>query len=110
MRREHPFGQAKSLAVNYPDSDDFSWYECYLDDIFGAFLERYGDRGAAAIPLALHMIGRPRGTEGDESFPRDDLLAMSKFLAEAKPSESKVILGWRVNTRLFNVSLPAENT
>ena len=108
VRRDRPFGPAKSLAVNYPDSDDFPRYECYLDDIFGAFLERFGARGAAAIPLALHMIGRPRGTEGDESFPRDDLLAISKFLAEAKPSKSKVILGWRVNTRLFNVSLPAE--
>jgi hypothetical protein len=108
VRREHPFGKAQTLAVNYPDSDDFPRYECYLDDIFGAFLERYGARGAAAIPLALHMIGRPHGTEGEESFPRDDLLAISKFLAEAKPSESKVILGWRINTRLFTVSLPAE--
>lgn len=55
------------------------------------------------------MIGRPpRGTGDDKSFPRDDLLAISKFLAEARPSECKVILGWRVNTRSFSVSLPAK--
>ena len=109
VRREQPFGKAQSLAVNYPDSDDFPRYECYLDDIFGAFLERYRDREAAATPLALRMIGRPWGDGDDESFPRNDLLAISKLLAEAKPSESKIILGWRVNTRSFFVSLPSEN-
>jgi hypothetical protein len=41
-----------------------------------------------------------------ESFPRDDLLAVSKFLAKAKASERKTILGWEVNTRSFKVSLP----
>ena len=38
----------------------------------------------------------------DGSFPCDDLLlAISKFLAEAKLSESKVILSWQVNKGLL---------
>ncbi len=43
-----------------------------------------------------------------ESFPRDNLLTMSKILAEAKPSKRKAILGWVVDTRRFRVKLPRE--
>ena len=63
---------------------------------------------SAVEPAIFFMIGHPRRAGDEKSFPRDDLLALSKFLAEARPSESKVILGWRVNTRLFSVSLLAE--
>jgi hypothetical protein len=70
VRRGNPCNKAQSLAVNYPDADDFPCYECYLhDDIFAAFLERYGARGAY-----------------DQSIPRDNLLVISKFLAEAGSS------------------------
>jgi hypothetical protein len=69
---------------------------CHL---FGAFMDRKAERIAAAIPLALHIVGRPHDPSRQESFPRDNILAIPKFLAEAKPSESKVILGWIVDTR-----------
>ncbi|KAI2490826.1 hypothetical protein MHU86_23736 [Fragilaria crotonensis] len=52
-------------------------------------------------PLALHLVGRPCDPEVKETFPRDDILAIPKFLAEAKPSERKMILGgWIVDTPL----------
>ncbi|KAI2499833.1 hypothetical protein MHU86_14650 [Fragilaria crotonensis] len=63
-------------------------------------------KSAAAIPLALHLVGRPCDPEVKETFPRDDILAIPKFLAEAKPSERKMILGWIVDTRRFVVALP----
>jgi hypothetical protein len=43
-----------------------------------------------------------------ESFPQDNLLAVSKFLAEAKALERKTVLGWEVSTRVFKFSLPAD--
>ncbi len=56
----------------------------------------------------LHIVGRPHDPNGRESFPRDDILAIQKFLAEAKPSERKVILGWIVDTRKLSVALPQD--
>lgn len=50
VRRGDLFKKAQSLAVNYPDADDFPQYECYLS-IFGAILERYGARGLLRPPL-----------------------------------------------------------
>ncbi|KAI2503360.1 hypothetical protein MHU86_11080 [Fragilaria crotonensis] len=100
------FGKADYFAVNYPPYDDLPRFDCYLDDIFGAFNPRDAEKSAAAIPLALHLVGRPCDPEVKETFPRDDILAIPKFLAEAKPSERKMILGWIVDTRRFVVALP----
>ena len=109
VRRGDPFNNTQLLAVNYPDADDsFPRFECYLDDILGAFMESRGALGAAAIPLTLHMIRRAHESGDDESLPRDDVLVISKFLAEGKPSESKVILGLWVNTMAFSILLPSE--
>ena len=58
--------------------------------------------------MALHIVGRPNDTSNGESFPRDELLSLSKFLAEAKPSQRKIVLGWLVDTRAFVVKLPEE--
>jgi hypothetical protein len=93
--------------VDEPE-DDMARFDCYLDDIFGAFMDREAEKSAAAIPLALHIVGRPHDPSRRESFPRDDILAITKFLAEAKPSERKVILGWIVDTRKFLVALPQD--
>ncbi len=101
------FAETEYVAVDEP-KDDLARFNCYLDDIFGAFMEREAEKGAAAIPLALHIVGRPHDPNGRESFPRDDILAIPKFLAEAKPSERKVILGWTVDTRKLSVALPQD--
>jgi hypothetical protein len=85
--------------------DDFApKFDCFLDAIFGVMLEGDEARGAAVIPLVLALLGRPLAP--NESLPRDVLLSIKKFLAEAKPSERKVILGWLINTRLMLLSLP----
>ena len=81
------------FAPNYPIEDILPRFDCYLDDIFGAFYGCDKARSAAAIPMALHIVGRPNDTSGGESFPRDKLLSQSKFLAEAKPVQHKIVLG-----------------
>ncbi len=102
------FGKAFAMSVEDPVDDGLAKFECYLNDLFGVFLARDEEKAEAVLPLALHLVGRPVDERAPESFPRDNLLAASKFLAEAKASERKTILGWDVNTRSFKVSLPAD--
>ncbi|KAI2500083.1 hypothetical protein MHU86_14410 [Fragilaria crotonensis] len=99
------FGKADYFAVNYPPYDDLPRFDCYLDDILGPSTPRRR-KERCRDPLALHLVGRPCDPEVKETFPRDDILAIPKFLAEAKPSERKMILGWIVDTRRFVVALP----
>ncbi|KAI2509947.1 hypothetical protein MHU86_4512 [Fragilaria crotonensis] len=102
------FGKAFTMSVEDPVDDGLAKFECYLDDLFGVFLARDEEKAEAVLPLAMHLVGRPVDERAPESFPRDDLLAASKFLAEAKASERKTILGWDVNTRSFKVSPPTD--
>ena len=102
------FGEAFEMAVTFPVEDARPIFDCYLDDLFGVARERDRARLEAVPPFVLHLLGRPVENGVEESLPRDGLLAVSKFLAEAKASEIKVILGWEVNTRKMTVSLPAD--
>lgn len=108
VRKEDAFAPAYEMSVRYPTNDCSPRFECYLDDLFGVCRESDVAKAAAVIPLALHLVSRPVSKDTEESFPRDDFLAVSKFLAEARPSERKVILGWVVNTRTLVISLPAD--
>ena len=94
--------------MTFPDADYGPMFDCYLDDLFGVSRERDRARLEAVIPLVLHLIGRPVEEGVTESMPRDALIAVSKFLAEARASEIKTILGWEVNTRHMTVSLPPD--
>ena len=105
---DEPFRQAAGMLVTYPTDEVGPMFECYLDDLFGVSRERDRKRMEAVLPLVLHLIERPVFDGVPESLPRDALIAVSKFLAEAKASESKVILGWEVNTRRMTVSLPQD--
>ena len=96
VKEDDAFGQSEFFAVDYPNDDDLPRFDCYLDDIFGAFMgidEKEAAKCSAAFPLALHLVGRPHNPSVTESFPRDDILAIPKFLAEAKPSERENDIG-----------------
>ena len=56
------------------------------------FTARDREKAEAVLPLTLLLVGRPMDKRAPESFPRDDPLAVSMFLAEAKPLERKTIL------------------
>jgi hypothetical protein len=101
------FGDAAEMSVVFPDADYGPMFDCYLDDLFGVSRERDRARLEAVVPLVLHLLGRPVEEGEEESLPRDALIALSKFLAEARASETKTILGWEVNTRSMTVSLPS---
>ena len=105
---EDALEKAAEMSVVFPVEDSLPMFDCYLDDLFGVSRERDKARLEAVIPFVLHLLGRPVEAGIKESIPRDALLAVSKFLAEAKASDTKVILGWEVNTRKMTVSLPAD--
>ena len=69
--------------------------ELYIDDLIGATVDvpgsNHADRLSRAFLLAIFTAARER--HPDEPVPREEMAARSKLLAEAGPSEEKIILG-----------------
>ena len=61
------------------------------------------DRAANAVPLAIHITGRP--VHPQEPIQRDDLLCFRKLAGEGSLSELKTVTGWAIDTRKLTVSL-----
>ena len=98
-------GQAVQLAVKFP-SDETGKSDIFLDDFIPVALD-IGDnaeRVACAVPLAIHAAGRQLSP--NEPLPRDDLISKSKLAAEGRMEETKVVLGWLLNTRELLIHLP----
>ena len=100
-----PISRARAMTVQV-DSDDYPYTDVYLDDFISCFLDTEEAiwSGSRASLLILHLFGRP--VLQHEPTTRDDLLAFDKTLAEGTPEETKIILGWEINTRLLLLSLP----
>ena len=76
-----PFTAAVPLAVPMPP-DRRPKFDVYIDDIFGVFREADLLRGARVVPLVLHLLGRPQ--DPLDATPRENLLSLDKFVAEAR--------------------------
>jgi hypothetical protein len=98
-----PLAQADELAIDIP-AEDHPKSDCYIDDIFTAFLETDVKRGSRIVPFILHLLGCPLSP--NESLPRDDILSLKKLLAEATPMERQIILGWIIDTCQLIIALP----
>jgi len=85
-----PLAQVADMMVNMSDDDDPK-ADCYIDDIFAAFLERDVARVAHMVPFVLFLLGRP--VQPDESLAWDDLLSIKKFITKPNPSKWKIVLG-----------------
>jgi hypothetical protein len=60
---------------------------------------------AAAFPLALHIMGRPR--TGNKPIPRAELLSLKKLAANKGGLDKRqIFLGWLVDLHCLLVSLP----
>jgi len=90
------FAPASNVMVDLP-ADDAPKADCYIDNIFSAFLEQDVDQRSRIIPFVLHLLSCP--LQESESLARDDMLSIKKFLAEATPGERKLVLGWLIDTR-----------
>ena len=63
------------MSVEDPVSDGLAKFDCNLDNLFGVFRDRDREKAEAALPLELHIVGRPVDDKAPESFPQDDLPA-----------------------------------
>lgn len=100
-----PFAETlPTMLLPPPRPEGFS--DVFVDDIITTFLDDPAniDRSPAAVPLATHIITRPLSP--NEHVTREQFLAKDKLAAEGNPTESKIILGWTINTRSLLISLP----
>ena len=104
MDESIPFAVAKPLFVPVPNRETF--IEGYVDDGIGCCVDINGNlnRLQNAIPLSTEVVFRP--ISKTEKVLRNDQIHETKLQGEGKPSESKVILGWEINTRKFCIHLP----
>jgi hypothetical protein len=102
-----PFAAAKPMAVTMPQNDR-GIVDVYLDDLPPVCVDinDNAERCAAAVPLAIHIMGRP--VEPSEPIPRDELLSIKKTLGEGQMAETRIVLGWSFNTRNLTIELPPE--
>ena len=105
LPKDIPFAQAKPLSVHIPPSD-VGKCDVFIDDKIGITPDLGNNvrRLATIIPLVICLLARP--LHKDEPILRTALLSLSKHMAEGRPEEQKVILGWLVDTRRLLVSLP----
>jgi len=82
--------------------------DCFVDDIVCVFLdtEENRKREGHSVPLAVHAVSRPHQGDDQEPIRRRPILSPEKLEAEGRPSEVMIVLGWEVNTRRLEVSLP----
>lgn len=100
-----PLGQAVKLAIKFP-RDEIGKTDIFLDDYAPIALDIGDnvDRVACAVPLAIHTVGRQ--LSDNEPLPRDDLISISKLAAEGRMEETKMLLGWQIDTRRLFLHLP----
>ena len=103
-----PFERANKLHVYVPCRKTFC--DGYIDDCVTMALDeqKLVEKAQNALPLGVHGIMRPMHKK--EPITRNDPLSKRKLMGKGTPSETKLILGWLVNTRTFRIYLPKEKS
>lgn len=104
---KRPFTKALPTIVNVNVRNE-GQADCYIDDITTVIVESIENikRAASAVLLAIHTVGRP--VDKRDPIKRLDLVSLSKLQAEAALEEQKILLGWKLDTRSLEISLPFE--
>ena len=99
------FAQALETSVKVEVHEN-GQADCYIDDLTTIILDidKNWKRGAAAVLLAIFLVGRP--VDPNDPIKRVDLVSLSKLKAEAALEEHKILLGWKLDTRALLISLP----
>ena len=102
-----PFGVGKELIVNVP-VDPKGIAEVYIDDTIALGVDMHDSDNSLRLEneilLAIHTAARP--IHAEEPIPREEMAALTKFLAEAGLEETKMILGLFFDFRRMIVALP----
>jgi hypothetical protein len=103
-----PIVQARRMAVSIPPTKAGGRVDGFIDDLINVFLDTPGNcrRQPHVVPLAMHLTSRPHAGDNEEPIPRRPILSIPKLIAEGRPEEIQIVLGWRINTRLLEISLP----
>ncbi len=56
--------------------------------------------------MAIHTLAHP--LDPLDEISRKEIISLKKNLAEGRPSELKTVLGWNINSRSLNISLPID--
>ena len=104
---ETPFEQALPLAVNINPSQNPK-ADIYIDDTTTVTVDINDNctRAERAVLLAIEIAARK--LSDDDPIPQNHIVSMSKLKAEAALEETKILLGWALDTRRLLVSLPDE--
>ena len=99
------FEPALDMIVSIP-TESKSKTDVYIDDMITVALaqEKVIARAEAAVPLAIHVLGRP--VHSREPISRSNLICFRKLMAEGRLEEIKTILGWTIDTRKLIIQLP----
>jgi hypothetical protein len=91
------------VPINYLGKVDI-----YIDDTIGVTPDLHDNslRVSRAIPLAIHSISRP--LDPSDKITRKDIISLKKYAAEGRMEETKIVLGWLLNTRSLSISLPPD--
>ncbi|KAI2502043.1 hypothetical protein MHU86_12446 [Fragilaria crotonensis] len=110
MRLPESIGIAKArrMAVTVPMTKAGGRVDGFIDDLINVFADTPENcrRQPHVVPLAMHVTSRPHAGDKQEPIPRRPILSLPKLIAEGRPVEVQIVLGWRVDTRRLEVSLP----
>ena len=101
-----PFAEAKEMSVTL-EKDECCKSDVFVDDIItvGVDIDNNLAKIVAAPCTIMHAVAHK--ANGDTFIPRQDLIADDKNEAEGGPEETKVILGWELDSRRLLVKLPS---
>ncbi|KAI2494737.1 hypothetical protein MHU86_19774 [Fragilaria crotonensis] len=107
-----PIVQARRMAINIPPTKAGGRVDGFIDDLINVFLDTPANclRQPHIVPLAMHLTSRPHAGDEHEPIPRRPILSIPKLIAEGRPEEVQIVLGWRINTRLLEISYPTTST
>jgi len=94
------------VSLNLPR---YGWVDGYIDDLVGVCLHQGVNeaRTIRAILLAISTFAQPTHTTS-ANILHPYIFAMKKWLSEGTQEERNIVLGWKIDTRLFTVSLPQD--
>jgi hypothetical protein len=105
-----PLEQSRRLAVLAPMSMPSGKVDGFIDDLINVFVDSPENcaRQPHVVPLAMHITSRPHAGEDTEPIPRRPILSLPKLVAEGRPEEIQTVLGWTLDTRRLEISLPLD--
>ncbi len=105
-----PLAQSRLLAVLAPMSESGGKVDGFIDDLINVFVDTPENcaRQPHVVPLAMHVTSRPHAGEDSEPVPRRPILSIPKLIAEGRPEEVQTVLGWTLDTRRLEISLPLD--